>query len=85
MRRSRNARQYANDALKHTTRDGSAYRDDRLEQQRQRLERRLSWAFQRGDVAGVERIERRLDALADEALGDVEPGRTAGPIERPRW
>lgn len=85
MRRSRSARQYANDLLKHTNRDGSAYRDDRLDTERQRLERRLAWAFQRGDVAGVKRLEHRLDQLADEALSDITPGRIAGPIERPRW
>lgn len=67
-------------AFKDDLRTPESYRDERLEQERERLERRLTWAFKRGDVSGMERIERRLDRLADEALTDIEPGRTAGPI-----
>lgn len=76
------ARKINDNALKHTYREAEQYRDDRLDSERERLERRLSWAIGRGDVAGVKRIQRRLDQLADEALTDIDAGCTPGRLER---
>ena len=76
------ARKINDNAFKHTYRGAEQYRDERLESERERLERRLTWAFGRGDAAGAKRIQRRLDQLADEALTDIEVGCTPGHLER---
>ncbi|MEG3081310.1 hypothetical protein R3F64_15710 [Halomonas sp. 5021] len=76
------ARKINDNAFKHECRDAEQYRDERLELEREKLERRLTWAFGRGDAAGVERLQRRLDKLADEALTAIEPGCRPGHIER---
>jgi len=76
------ARKINDNAFKHTYRGAEQYRDERLENERERLERRLSWAIDRGDVAGVKRMQRRLDQLADEALTDIDAGCTPGRMER---
>lgn len=90
MRRTKTARhnfttdvrKINDNAFKHTSRDAEQYRDERLDCERERLERRLAWAFGRGDDAGVKRIQRRLDHLADEALTDIDAGCTPGHHER---
>lgn len=76
------ARKINDNAFKHTYRDAEQYRDERLDSERERLERRLAWAFGRGDAAGVKRLQHRLDQLADEALTDIEAGCTPGHLER---
>ncbi|WP_249975714.1 hypothetical protein [Vreelandella olivaria] len=76
------ARKINDNSFKHTYRDAEQYRDERLDSERKRLERRLAWAFARGDGAGVKRIQHRLDQLADEALTDIDPGCTPGYLER---
>mgnify|MGYP005830142617 CR=1 FL=1 len=76
------ARKIKDSAFKHRYREAEQYRDDRLGGERERLERRLSWAIGRGDEAGVRRIQRRLDQLADEALTDIDAGCTPGRLER---
>lgn len=80
MRRQRH--KPAKDALSYRLRDAEHYRDERLDTERERLERRLSWAVQQGDTAKVKRLERRLDELLDEALDDIAPGKTPGHLER---
>lgn len=89
-RRNRHARRnFATDsrkindnAFQHRYREAEQYRDERLDSERERLERRLSWAIGRGDEAGVKRVQRRLDQLADEALTDIDAGCTPGRLER---
>ncbi|QPL46477.1 hypothetical protein IT895_01205 [Halomonas sp. A40-4] len=76
------ARNINDNAFKHECREAEQYRDERLELEREKLERRLTWAFGRGDAAGVKRLQRRLDKLADEELNDIEPGCRPGHIER---
>lgn len=76
------ARKIKDNAFKHHYREAEQYRDERLESGRAHLERRLSWAIGRGDEAGVRRIQRRLDQLADEALADIDAGCTPGHLER---
>lgn len=76
------ARKIKDSAFKHTYRGAEQYRDERLDNERERLERRLSWATDRGGVAGVKRMQRRLDQLADEALTDIDAGCTPGRMER---
>jgi hypothetical protein len=76
------ARKINDNAFKHECRDAEMYRDDRLDGERERLERRLQWAFSRGDTAGVKHIQRRLDRLADEALTDIDAGCKPGHLER---
>ena len=76
------ARKINDKAFKHEYRDTEQYRDERLDTERERLERRLAWAFRREDVAGVKRLQRRLDELCDDALTDIAPGKTPGRLER---
>lgn len=76
------ARKINDNAFKHTYRGAEQYRDDRLDDERERLERRLSWAIGRGDETGVRHLQRRLDQLADEALTDIDAGCTPGRLER---
>ncbi|QHD49796.1 hypothetical protein [Vreelandella aquamarina] len=76
------ARKIKDSAFKHTYRGAEQYRDERLDDERERLERRLSWAIGRGDEAGVKHVQRRLDQLADEALTDIDAGCTPGRLER---
>lgn len=76
------ARKIKDSAFKHTLRDAESYRDERLEGERERLEKRLAWAMQQDNAAEVKRLERRLDKLADEALTDIDAGRTPGNLER---
>lgn len=76
------ARKINDNAFKHIYREAEQYRDERLESERESLERRLKWALGRGDDAGVKHIQRRLDRLADEALTDIDAGCTPGHLER---
>lgn len=79
---SADARKINDNAFKHQCRAAEQYRDERLDSERERLERRLAWALKRGDVAGVERLQRRLDQQADEYLADIGAGRKPGHLER---
>lgn len=65
----------------HTTRDPAEYRDDRLEAERQRLERRLSWAVRQGDAGKVERLTQRLADLDDAMDADLAAGCPANRFE----
>ncbi|PCF97657.1 hypothetical protein CPA45_02725 [Vreelandella nigrificans] len=76
------ARKINDNAFKHTYRNAEQYRDERLDSERERLDRRLEWAFGRGDDAGVKRIQSRLDRLANDALTDIDAGCTPGHLER---
>lgn len=58
--------------------DGSAYRRQRLEEERHRLHRRLVWAEQRGDRQAVQWLESRLAELEEAIEADLEPGRQPG-------
>ncbi len=55
-------------------RPAEEYRTDRLEQERERLNRRLVWAMRRQDVQAIERLHQRLDALEDAIDTDLAPG-----------
>lgn len=70
------------DPFDHSTREGSAYRTERLEEERERLERRREWAIRRGDALGVRRLTQRLDALEEAIDADLSPGRPANKFER---
>lgn len=63
------------DSFEHTYREPAAYRDDRLQVERERLERRLAWAFRRGDARAVERIRQRLTRLEADEFAELTPGR----------
>ncbi|WP_373182661.1 hypothetical protein [Halomonas campaniensis] len=66
------------------TRDGAEYRAERLEDERERLERRRQWAVQRGDARAVRRLTKRLDALEEAIDADLNPGRQLGRHDRYR-
>ncbi len=59
-------------------RDGSAYRADRLDGERERLHRRLVWAIHRGDDKAIDWLEGRLLAIEEEIDADLSPGRAPG-------
>lgn len=75
------ARKINDKAFKHECRDAEQYRDERLSDERTRLERRLEWAFKRGDAAGVKRLQVRLKQLEDDELADIDAGRPWGRFE----
>ena len=68
------------DPFAHTLRDGSAYRADRLEVERERLMRRLQWAVSRGDDDAADWLEARLDDVEAELEADLRPGREPGRL-----
>lgn len=63
------------------TRDPAEYRADRLETERERLERRLEWAIRQGDARKVERLTQRLAELDDDMDTELAPGRPANRFE----
>ncbi|MGM0913287.1 MAG: hypothetical protein ACQEXC_05765 [Pseudomonadota bacterium] len=67
--------------------DGSACRQQRLEEERHRLHRRLVWAEARNDRQAIQRLEEMLLALEDAIDDDLEPGRQPGRHDRyrARW
>lgn len=69
------------DSFDHTTRDPAEYRDDRLEAERQRLERRLEWATRQADARKVERLTQRLAELDDAMDADLAAGCPANRFE----
>lgn len=66
------------DPFTQETRDGAEYRVERLEEERERLERRRVWAMRRGDAREVRRLTERLDAIEEAIDADVTPGRQPG-------
>lgn len=64
-----------------STRDPADYRADRLEVERQRLERRRDWAMYRGDTRKMQRLTQRLAALDDDMETDLAPGCPANRFE----
>lgn len=66
------------------TRDSAEYRADRLERERHRLHRRLTWAAHRGDQQAVAWLEKRLEKLEAELAADTAPGRAPGLHDRHR-
>ncbi|PRY70981.1 hypothetical protein [Halomonas ventosae] len=62
-------------------RDGTEYRIERLEEERERLERRRVWAVRRGDTKAVQRLTERLDALEEAIDADLTPGCRSGRHE----
>lgn len=58
--------------------DGSAYRRQRLEEERHRLHRRLVWAEARNDQQAIQRLEEMLLAIEEAIDDDLEPGRQPG-------
>ncbi|MDN3521509.1 hypothetical protein [Halomonas ramblicola] len=63
------------DLFAQETRDGAEYRRDRLEEEHERLMRRIKWAVHRNDDAAIEWLEARLDAIEAEIDADLAPGR----------
>lgn len=63
------------------TRDPAEYRDERLEAESRRLQRRLEWAVRQGDAHKVERLTQRLDDLDDELDADLVAGCPANRFE----
>lgn len=72
------------DPFAHHQQSSAAYRRQRLEQERERLERRWEWAMERGDDRDERHLAERLDAIEEAIEADLSPGRTPGPIE-PTW
>mgnify|MGYP001070254658 CR=1 FL=1 len=68
------------DPFAYRLRDGSAYRADRLEEERIRIERRLLWAERRGDRQAVQWLESRLVELEEAIEADLRPGRQPGRL-----
>lgn len=62
------------DPFAYELREGAEYRVERLEEERERLERRRTWAVQRGDAQAVRRLTERLQALEEAIDADVSPG-----------
>lgn len=77
-------RKRTDDVLKPELRDSGEYRGERLEEERQRLERRLTWALRRGDARVIERLTQRLDALEEAIAADLSPGRPPSKFDRSR-
>lgn len=66
-------------------REAAAYRAERLEAERQRLERRKVWAARRFDVAALEHLERQLARLRSEERASTAPrGRETRAARHPR-
>lgn len=63
------------DLFAYELREGAEYRVERLEEERELLNRRLTWAMRRGDDAAVERLVQRLDAIEEAIDADLTPGR----------
>ncbi len=72
------------DPFAHALRDSAAYRADRLEEERERLHRRLVWAMHRGDQRGTAWLEKRLEELEADLATEPAPGRAPGRHDRHR-
>ncbi|MEQ5803327.1 hypothetical protein [Halomonas sp. H10-9-1] len=64
--------------------DGDHYRRQRLEEERERLHRRLVWATARKDRQAIRWLEKRLEEVEEALDADLEPGREPGRFDRHR-
>ncbi|GHE20003.1 hypothetical protein [Halomonas urumqiensis] len=74
----------ARDPFAHALRNSAAYRADRLEEERERLYRRLKWALHRGDERAVAWLERRIEELDTDLADKIAPGKARGRHDRYR-
>ena len=65
-------------------RPAGEYRTDRLEEERERLNRRLVWAMRKQDAQAIERLHQRLEALEEAIDDDLSPGCPPNKFERER-
>lgn len=72
------------DPFAHRLRESGAYRQDRLEVERHRLQRRILWADKRGDRQAVAWLEEKLSTLEEEIDADLAPGKAPGRFDQHR-
>ncbi|MCS2609371.1 hypothetical protein [Halomonas dongshanensis] len=70
--------------LEWSERPAGEYRAERLEGERERLERRLVWAMRKQDVHAIQKLRQRIEALDDAIVDDLTPGCPPNRFERYR-
>ncbi|WP_445005470.1 hypothetical protein [Halomonas mongoliensis] len=63
-------------------RDGAEYRRQRLEEEHERLMRRLKWAMARDDDDACAWLEEQIDRLEEQIDADLAPGRPPNKFDR---